>query len=252
MIVLDPKHNWKEDLKIVMEDLGFITTARGKNHIEFSYRLSKIRFRKEHGGIHCNRTSFFKHVDDEARFYPEEYKDACEKRADDKIQRTRNLSALETKVMFFQVELEGLLEKLLPTLSEVNVHIIEKCYRISITFSHKTLRFGQEPSLETLLDNSLFEIELNECKIYDNGSDVNSWYSGSGRRPSFKTLQQFLDHIQTKPFQDVMKQLSEYVDQDRKDSLALEIKDLEKSIQWRKSELEKMIQDERNVINKLF
>lgn len=247
MIVLDPKHNWKEDLKIVMEDLGFITTARGKNHIEFSYRLSKIRFRKEHGGIHCNRTSFFKHVDDEARFYPEEYKDACEKRADDKIQRTHNLSALETKVMFFQVELEGLLEKLLPTLSEVKVHVIEKCYRISITFSHKLLRFGQEPSLETLLDNSLFEIDLDESRLYNNDSN---WEMGF--RLPFKTLQQFLDHIQSEPFQDVMKQLSEYVDQDRKDSLALEIKDLEKSIQWRKSELEKMIQDERNVINKLF
>ena len=247
MIVLDPKHNWKEDLKIVMEDLGFITTARGKNHIEFSYRLSKIRFRKEHGGIHCNRTSFFKHVDDEARFYPEEYKDACEKRADDKLQRTRNLSALETKVMFFQVELEGLLEKLLPTLTEVKVHVIEKCYRISITFSHKLLRFGQEPSLETLLDNSLFEIDLDESRLYNNDSN---WEMGL--RLPFTTLQQFLDHIQSEPFQDVMKQLSEYVDQDRKDSLALEIKDLEKSIQWRKSELEKMIQDERNVINKLF
>lgn len=248
MIVLDPKHNWKEDLKIVMEDLGFITTARGKNHIEFSYRLSKIRFRKEHGGIHCNRTSFFKYVDDEARFYPEEYKDACEKRADDKLQRTRNLSALETKVMFFQVELEGLLEKLLPTLEKVTVRIEDKNYEISIAFSHKVLKFESSPSLETLLDNSLFDIKLDIRDLYDNKNDM--W----SRRLSvnIKTLQQFLDHIQTEPFQDTMKQLYEYVDQDRKDSLALEIKDLEKSIQWRKSELEKMIQDERNVINKLF
>ena len=30
MIILDPKHNWKEDLKIVMEDLGFITTSQEK------------------------------------------------------------------------------------------------------------------------------------------------------------------------------------------------------------------------------
>lgn len=248
MIVLNSKHNWKEELRIVMEDLGFITTSQGKAHIEFSYRLSKIRFRKEHGGIYCNRNTFFKLVDDEFRFYPEEYKDACEKRAEDKLQRNRNISALETKVMMFQVELEAILEKLLPTLEKVFVKIINDRYHIVISFSHKILNFYAHTNTITLLDNSLFEIKLNEVTLRNDNDDI---YNPRLTLP-FKTLQQFLDHIQTESFQTQMIQLADSVDQDRKDSLAAEIVDLEKSIQWRKSELEKMIRDERNIVEKLF
>lgn len=248
MIILDPKHNWKEQLRTVMEDLGFITTSQGKAHIEFSYRLSKIRFSKERNIIKCNRSMFFKYVDGEIRFYPEEYKDACEKRAEDKLQRNRNISALETKVMMFQVELEAILEKLLPTLTDIHVRISEKNYNVLVSFSHKIIKFLATPTLEILLDNSLFEIKLTTIGLFDNKND---WqYRRLGI--NIKTLQEFLDHIQTESFQNQMIQLADSIDQDRKDSLAAEIVDLEKSIQWRKSELEKMIQDERNIVEKLF
>ena len=247
MIVLDPKHNWKDALCEVMTDLGFIVVSRGKNHIHFSYRLSKINFTKEHGIIKCNRSTFFKYDDGNFVFYPEEYKDACEKRADDKIQRTRNMSALETKVMMFRIELEAILEKLIPTLKDIDVIVSKDLYKIHISFSHKILEFMTFPNkLETLLDNSLFEIELKYCLIYDETFNQNN------RKLSFNTLQEFLDHIQSESFQSQMSLLANSIDQDKKDSLAAEIKDLEKSIQWRKSELEKMIQDEKNVINKLF
>lgn len=247
MIILNPKHNWKEQLRTVMEDLGFVTTAQGKAHIEFSYRLSKIRFSKEHNTIKCNRSTFFKYVDGEIRFYPEEYKDACEKRAEDKLQRNRNISALETKVMMFQVELEAILEKLLPTLETVFVRILKKHYQIKIKFSHKILEIWSYPDIETLLDNNLFDIGLNRFEFSNNG-----WGNFIPKRLPFKTLQEFLDHIQTESFQTQMVQLADSIDQDRKDSLAAEIVDLEKSIQWRKTELEKMIRDERNIVENLF
>ena len=75
-----------------------------------------------------------------------------------------------------------------------------------------------------MLNNSLFEIVLDNVDLYNNKNDTCS------HRLSIriKTLQQFLDYIQTESFQNTMKQLSEYVDQDRKDSLRAEIKDLEK------------------------
>lgn len=252
MIVVNGKMNWRQALIEFLEPKGFFVQKNTKDNLVFGYKNSKVTFKRERNCIVCNRVRYSKLEDGELTFYEDLYIQECDNNEARKTNKKRLESALATKVMMFELALKHEISEALPEVENIEVNINSNFYRVRLHFKSFCLSFfdslTQLKFLEVLVESDLFNISVVKEIMYKDKQNGVSYEKIRGHT----TLQEFIDKIHTEDFQVVMEEFRQAIDENRKQTLQEEIKDLEKSIQWRKSELAKMQTDEKNLIYKIF
>lgn len=252
MIVVNGKMNWRQALIEFLEPKGFFVQKNTKDKLVFGYKNSKVTFKRERNYIVCNRVRYSKLEDGELTFYEDLYIQECDNNEARKTNKKRLESALATKVMMFELALKHEISEALPEVTEIKVNIEHSVYKIKLNFKNFYILFFNMgcPKLETLIETDLFKYPVRKT-IHITSVVAGQSFSASTATLE-TTLQEFIDKIHTEDFQVVMEEFRKAIDENRKKTLQDEIKDLEKSIQWRNSELAKMQTDEKNLIYKIF